>query len=57
VVRRRGLERAPVEATGAVHLVTSCGQCRLTFSKGAQELGWQKPVESLLELVAENLAA
>lgn len=51
------LKRAQIEATGAAHFVTSCGQCRLTFSRGAKHFGWDKPVESLLELVADNLVA
>ena len=49
------LKRRQIEATGATHFVTSCGQCRLTFAKGAKHFGWEKPIESLLELVAENM--
>jgi Fe-S oxidoreductase len=49
------LKRREIEATGAAHFVTSCGQCRLTFSTGARHFGWDRPVESLLELVADNL--
>ena len=45
-----------VEATGAKHLVTSCGQCRITLETGARQAKWDKPTESLLELVADNLA-
>ncbi len=29
------LKRRQVDATGADHFVTSCGQCRLQFTKGA----------------------
>jgi Fe-S oxidoreductase len=50
------LKRAQVEATGAERLVTSCGQCRITLEMGAKQAGWDKPTESLLELVADNLA-
>ncbi len=50
------LERARVESTGAAHLVTSCGQCRITLDMGAQHAGWDRRTESLLELVADNLA-
>jgi len=49
------LKQRQVEATGARHFVTSCGQCRLTFSAGAKHFNWDKPVESLLELVADNM--
>jgi Fe-S oxidoreductase len=49
------LKRRQIEAAGATHFVTSCGQCRLTFAKGAKHFGWEKPIESLLELVAENM--
>ena len=49
------LKRSQVDATGAKHFVTSCGQCRLTFSMGAKHFNWEKPIESLLELVADNM--
>jgi len=51
------MKRDQVDATGAEHFITSCGQCRLTFAKGAAATQWDKSVESLLELVAENLIA
>ena len=50
------MKRQQVEATGAKRFVTSCGQCRITFEMGAQHAHWGKPTESLLELVADNLA-
>jgi Fe-S oxidoreductase len=50
------MKREQVEASGAEHLVTSCGQCRITLEQGAKHSGWQKKTESLLELVADNLA-
>jgi Fe-S oxidoreductase len=50
------LKRGQVEATGAEHLVTSCGQCRITLEMGAKQAQWDKPVQSLLELVADHLA-
>jgi Fe-S oxidoreductase len=49
------IKRAQVEATGAERFVTSCGQCRITLEMGAKQASWSQPVESLLELVAENL--
>ncbi len=49
------IKRDQVEATGAQHFVTSCGQCRITFEMGARQAQWTRPVESLLELVAAQL--
>jgi len=49
------LKRKEVEATGAEHFVTSCGQCRLQFDRSREATGWDKQVESLLELVAQNM--
>lgn len=49
------IKRQQVDATGAQHFVTSCGQCRITLEMGAKHTQWNKPVESLLELVADNL--
>jgi len=51
------LKQQQIDATGAKHFVTSCGQCRITFEQGANKAHWAKPTESLLELVADNLAA
>jgi Fe-S oxidoreductase len=50
------LKRLQVEATGAKRFVTSCGQCRITLEMGAKHAAWDKRTESLLELVADNLA-
>ncbi|MDP3083275.1 MAG: (Fe-S)-binding protein [Rubrivivax sp.] len=50
------MKKAQVEATGAQRLVTSCGQCRITLEMGAKNAHWDKSTESLLELVADNLA-
>jgi Fe-S oxidoreductase len=50
------IKRAQVEATGAQRFVTSCGQCRITLEMGAKHARWPRSVESLLELVADNLA-
>ncbi|MBL8318655.1 MAG: (Fe-S)-binding protein [Burkholderiaceae bacterium] len=50
------MKQAQVEATGAERFVTSCGQCRITLEQGAKHAHWNKKVESLLELVADNLA-
>lgn len=45
-----------VEAAGAARLATSCSNCRLTFDDGQTHFGWDRRMESLLELVAEQLA-
>lgn len=50
------LKRQQVEATGAEHFVTSCGQCRIALDLGAEHAQWDKRTESLLELVADHLA-
>ena len=50
------LKKKQVEDTGAEHFVTACGQCRITLTLGAKKFKWDKKVESLLELVADNLA-
>ena len=50
------MKKAQVEATGARRFVTSCGQCRITLEQGAKVAHWDRKTESLLELVADNLA-
>ena len=45
-----------VEDTGAGSIVTSCDSCRYNFITGGAEATWNKTVESLVELVANNLA-
>ena len=45
-----------VDDTGADSLVTSCDNCRYNFLTGATKANWDKPVESLVEMVANNLA-
>ncbi len=50
------IKQEQVDATGARHFVTSCGQCRITLETGAKQAGWNRRPESLLELVADRLA-
>jgi Fe-S oxidoreductase len=45
-----------VEAAGAERLATSCSSCRLTFDDGRAHHGWDRRMESLLELVADHLS-
>ncbi len=56
-LRQRALElkMREVDDTGADSVVTTCGSCRLNFTVGAANANWNKPVESLVELIAENL--
>jgi len=57
-LRRRtfDIKMRQVEDSGADSVVTSCDTCRMTFTRGAQQVNWDRPVESLVELVAANLA-
>jgi len=50
------MKQQQVDATGAKHFVTSCGQCSITLEQGAKQTKWDKSPESLLALVADNLA-
>jgi len=45
-----------VEAAGAERVATSCSNCRLSFDDGQAHCKWDRKVESLLELVAAQLA-
>jgi Fe-S oxidoreductase len=56
-LRRRtfDIKMRQVEDSGADSVVTSCDTCRMTFTRGAQQVNWNRPVESLVELVAANL--
>jgi Fe-S oxidoreductase len=57
-LRRRtfDIKMRQVEDSGADSVVTSCDTCRMTFERGAKLVNWNRPVESLAELVAANLA-
>jgi len=48
------LKKTQVAATGAQRFLTTCGQCRISLETGALQTPWQQPIESLLELVADN---
>ena len=45
-----------IDDTGAAALLTSCSDCRRTFDDGKAHFGWEKTPQSLLELIAANLA-
>jgi Fe-S oxidoreductase len=44
-----------IDATGAELMVTSCSNCRQNFDDSQQHFQWDRKMESLLELVADNL--
>lgn len=44
-----------VEKTGADTIVSACHQCHITFEQGMKAHNWEKPFESLMELVAHHL--
>lgn len=58
LLRRRTFEikQRQVDETGAGSLVTTCDTCRVTFMRGADQVNWHTPIESLVEMVAANLA-
>jgi Fe-S oxidoreductase len=51
------LKQQQIDATGAEAVVMSCGSCRLNFMNGQQQTQWPVKIESLVELVGDNLAA
>lgn len=50
------IKQREFDATGADAVVTSCANCRVNLTMGAQNAGWKTPVQSLVERVAANLA-
>lgn len=51
------IKMGQVEKTGADSVVTACGSCRLNFLNGSMKSGWDKGIESLVEIAAEALPA
>ncbi|MDJ0918378.1 MAG: (Fe-S)-binding protein [Woeseiaceae bacterium] len=49
------LKMEQIEETGAEELLTSCANCRQTFDDGQNHFQWKYSMESLLEVVADNL--
>lgn len=49
------LKMKQIEDTAAELPVTSCSNCRQTFDDGQKHFHWDKTMNSLLELVADNL--
>ena len=50
------LKTTQIDDTGAELPVTSCADCRQTFDDGKAHVNWDKTMNSLLELVADNLS-
>ena len=49
------IKKEDIDNTGAKTLVVSCGSCRLNFENGKHNSNWDMSIESLVELVGENL--
>jgi len=49
------LKQQQIDATGAEAVVMSCGSCRLNFMNGQANSAWPTKIESLVELVGNNL--
>ncbi|MGE5095714.1 MAG: (Fe-S)-binding protein [Betaproteobacteria bacterium] len=58
-LRRKALaiKMGQIDATGAELTLTSCANCRLSFDDGREFYRWDRKMGSLLELVADRLAA
>jgi Fe-S oxidoreductase len=57
-LRQRAFEikKREFDDSGADIVVTSCANCRINLMIGAENGGWQTPIESLVEKVADGLA-
>jgi len=49
------LKMKQVEATGADTVLSTCSNCRRSYNDAKEHFQWDKNMESLLELVADNL--
>ena len=49
------LKMDQVEATGADTVLSTCSNCRQSYNDAKEHFHWEKEMDSLLELVAENL--
>lgn len=49
------LKMDQIEKTGADTVLSTCSNCRQSFNDAIEHFGWDKNVESLLELVADNI--
>ena len=53
--RSQQIKLREIDDTGAEKFLTSCSDCRVSFTDAAQHFDWDKLPQSLLELVADNL--
>lgn len=51
-----GIKREQVDATGADAVVVSCASCRLNLMAGAEADAWPTKIDSVVEMVARQLA-
>jgi Fe-S oxidoreductase len=49
------IKKREFEKTGADIVITACNDCRINLITGAENARWEKPIESLVETVANNL--
>jgi Fe-S oxidoreductase len=49
------LKMEQVEKTGAPTVLSTCSNCRQSMNDAKDHFGWDKDIESLLELVADNI--
>ncbi len=49
------IKKPEVEATGAQHFATSCNICELTLGKDIEAIGWDRQIESLIDLVGTHM--
>jgi Fe-S oxidoreductase len=49
------IKQAEVDNTGAKNMIVSCGSCRLNFEGGKRHSNWDVQIDSLVELVGEQL--
>jgi Fe-S oxidoreductase len=49
------IKKREFEKTGADIVITACNDCRINLITGAENARWEKPIESMVETVANNL--
>ena len=49
------LKMDQVEATGADTVLSTCSNCRQSYADAKEHFSWDRKIESLLELVADNI--
>lgn len=49
------LKTEQVAETGATTMISACSNCRLTMDESKQALSWEGELESLVELLADNM--